>query len=503
MNFRHVLILALLFSGIYPATASHFCTIVSANQNCPANTYLTYTSYNYTNSHINIPSSDAENYKQCCSFIPQSIAIAANTPGSCASQGYTAELFDYYQATDSHVARNGSLTTSDNFRLCANNSANRIECVYESDRTPPIGFVPVIYLPQPTDAHIEMANLSTIGKSADTAFSNTVSCKLTPTAPLLESVVGVSTTALRISVRDMYNDEDLFLYYGNLNSFAGTYIANNTTTSRVAVNANSYHYTWTGLSVNQSYAIRSKILDSDGTYSDYSNEIKRFTLSSTPQNIRANPKNDTTLNISWNANGNPAGTIYTVFWGNLNESTDINNVLCMTTNNWCTQTGLNPDNQYCYKSRSMNGDGLYSSNSSSNCNSTSFTFAYGTNSHFDPAAMNLPDSGFVKTYLFIRNDGNVPDRYSVTFAPGNGISVNPENAFVDVPAHSWERIEITVYDDGIDSSSTLEAIVESLGSGNVYGAQFTANGFEIISVPGIDTLGVGLLAILGALVLLI
>lgn len=504
MDLNRVMLIFLAFASLYPVSGGHFCTIVDSAASCPSGSTELFTGSEYTNTHLNYTGVGSGAYKHCCSFFDQRQLIPATQ--SCASIGYEATILDFYQNDNSHLASPNGLTSADNYRLCVNNTQTKIECIYNlDDRSVSSPYIPVVYLFQQLNSHAELSNLTSIDQQSNPSYDDTVSCKMIPAPPTLINLFAVDKNTLLARVSDTSLSEVKFEFYGGLSSTPTTYIGETPSITQGQTGA-TYDFTWNGRVPNTTYYVRSRTVDEDGSYSDYSNELSRSTNASVPESVKVTTVDDSTINISWSHNGNPTNTVYTVYSGPRNNPNFITAQTCRAfARTWCLHQNARDDTQYCYHVSGMNSESVHSANSSSACSTTTFTSNADLTVRFDPLAMDLPKDGFVKTYLFVRNKGNVPDRFNINFAyDADEMEVVPDSAFLEMPADSWDRIELTVSAKNMGAQSDLIAnIVSSTNSSKNGQATFSLRLVDIIGLPGIATWGLVMLALIGAAVLFI
>lgn len=181
-----------------------------------------------------------------------------------------------------------------------------------------------------------------------------------PAAPsgLAVDLAGVSTAQtdrLHIRWNDNSNNEDGFTLERGPDGAGFTPLLN--------LSAGATEYMDTGLAVNTSYYYRVKAYSSSGGDSAYTNTGALHTRAAAPSAAAFQQASSATARVGWNANGNPAGTRFTV---QLSTMADISAVLgsSATSASPASFTGLAPNTYHYARLKAVNDNGVDSDFSS-------------------------------------------------------------------------------------------------------------------------------------------
>ncbi|KAG2869989.1 hypothetical protein PC115_g25263 [Phytophthora cactorum] len=105
------------------------------------------------------------------------------------------------------------------------------------------------------------------------------------------------------------------------NDASVTYELKIVTTNQIFDTGTSNSRQVTGLTPNTPYSFAVRAKNAVGSYTGYSSPASKFTLANTPSDAAVSQSGNS-VTVSWNNNGNPAGTIYKT---EIRNSTD-----CMT-----------------------------------------------------------------------------------------------------------------------------------------------------------------------------
>ncbi|MFH1620355.1 MAG: fibronectin type III domain-containing protein [bacterium] len=146
-------------------------------------------------------------------------------------------------------------------------------------------------------------------KNTNVAASAVVS----PTEPALVSLLAESTSQITAGWTDTSYTEDWFIvYYGNTpgGGISGPSVA---TTNKTGTGG-FYQRTLTGLNPNRRYYvyIHSYINPQTDVLSLPSNEMNVVTLAARPDNLSVSAIHVSSVALTWDANGNPSGTLYEI-----------------------------------------------------------------------------------------------------------------------------------------------------------------------------------------------
>lgn len=152
----------------------------------------------------------------------------------------------------------------------------------------------------------------------------------------------ITATSTSISVNSTWNSNPLMGWYTQYSTNGVTW-----TNASTFVNGTS---TIGGLNTNAGYYVRIRY-----NHIFYSSPIVKYTSANTPTSLTVSSPAQSSLTISWNANGNLSGTIYELYCNTTGQT-----IYTGTSTNF-THTGLSSGTQYSYKVRAKNGDNIYTS----------------------------------------------------------------------------------------------------------------------------------------------
>lgn len=170
-----------------------------------------------------------------------------------------------------------------------------------------------------------------------------------PVAPLI-STTADSSTQITVNLTDQSANEDDFHFYSGTASGptveAG--VVNSTSTNGTG---KTYSKVLTGLSPNTRYYARTRShRHNNDLFSDYSNEISRYTQANLPIGLLGKKIAADQIQLMWDANSNPSGTIFELYYG------DSSSIVYSGPSTSFTQTTTNKVNTY--RIRAKNGDGV-------------------------------------------------------------------------------------------------------------------------------------------------
>ncbi len=154
--------------------------------------------------------------------------------------------------------------------------------------------------------------------------------------PSAVSASAVSTTSIAVSWSANSNPN------GTVFQISGSGFSTVTTTATST--------TISSLTPNTSYTISVKAQNNDGSYSSAATDTE-YTLSAIPINVSVSTLSATSLSISWDANNNANGTVYSLYGTGLTSATTTDTALIFT--------GLTPNINYTVNIRAQHNDGTY------------------------------------------------------------------------------------------------------------------------------------------------
>jgi len=121
----------------------------------------------------------------------------------------------------------------------------------------------------------------------------------------------------------------------------GTFTVSSTAGSSIVTS--SFSYTYEGLIPNTLYYSQLKISDNYGNNNGFSNVTSTYTNAAIPLNLSATAMDSETIELSWDANNNPVGTVYKIY--NVTSRTYPGT----TTSTSYSVTGLNAETSYSFR----------------------------------------------------------------------------------------------------------------------------------------------------------
>lgn len=133
---------------------------------------------------------------------------------------------------------------------------------------------------------------------------------------------------------------------------SGLKVSNQTRGTDSGWKQDNNYWTSTGLAANTPYTFHAQARNGEGLATPYSPNGTKYTLANVPGALGFSNVNDTSIQVNWTSNGNPAGTFYWV------ENVTTGQVYGWTTGTSWTNGGLYCGNTYEYRVKARNGDNV-------------------------------------------------------------------------------------------------------------------------------------------------
>ncbi len=312
------------------------------------------------------------------------------------------------------------------------------------------------------------------GGTSTSSYSSTTTVKGSPAAPTSLTFSSVSTTTLTIFWTDTsfgsataaaetftvkYNTDGS----GTYGSTAGT---TNSGTNSLDVTLSTPNSTY--------YFV---VIASNNGGTSTSSLASTTTLANVPTSVSASAASTSSISVSWNANSNPAGTVYQVY--NVTNSS----VVATTTDTSLTVSSLSPNVAYQFKVRAENSGALGTYSAYSDTSSAVYTLA---SSAGQPTASNATTSTID---LVINTNGNSA---STTYAiynetSGNYIAANGSATASAVYQENGTWGTVTV--SGLSLNTSYQFSVIARNGDGVNAATSTASTavYTLVNTPGAPT----------------